>query len=125
LFDPRSAFVRIVVDKVALGEVFLRVLRFHPLSIIPTALHIHLQLRVAVTRRTNGRSLGTFQKVKFVRKWGRIGYKNKLNFIFFVLKGLKVGEPSIFTNLSTRIRFFVLSRDTSNIHGYIISDNHN
>jgi hypothetical protein len=32
----------IVVDKVALGQVFLRVLRFSPASIIPTLLHIHL-----------------------------------------------------------------------------------
>jgi hypothetical protein len=33
-----------------------------PVSIIPPMLHTHLHLHVAVTRRTNGRSLGTFQK---------------------------------------------------------------
>jgi hypothetical protein len=32
------------VDKVALGQVFLRVLRFSPASIIPPLLHIHLSL---------------------------------------------------------------------------------
>jgi hypothetical protein len=31
----------IVVDKVALGQVFLRVLRFSPVRIIPLLLHIH------------------------------------------------------------------------------------
>jgi len=62
-FDPKSAYERFVVDKVALWQVCLRVLRFYSLSIIPTKLHTQLHLRVAVTRRTNGRSLGTFQKV--------------------------------------------------------------
>jgi hypothetical protein len=34
----------IVVDKVALGQVFLRVLRFTPVSIIPPILHTHFRL---------------------------------------------------------------------------------
>jgi hypothetical protein len=34
--------VGFVVDKVALGQVFLRVLQFSPVSIIPPLLHIHL-----------------------------------------------------------------------------------
>jgi hypothetical protein len=34
--------VGFVVDKVALGQVFLRVLWFSPASIIPPLLHIHL-----------------------------------------------------------------------------------
>jgi hypothetical protein len=34
--------VGFVVDKVALGQVFLRVLRFSPVTIIPPLLHIHL-----------------------------------------------------------------------------------
>jgi len=34
--------VGFVVDKVALGQVFLRVLRFSPANIIPPLLHIHL-----------------------------------------------------------------------------------
>jgi branched-subunit amino acid transport protein len=36
--------VGFVVDKVALGQVFLQVLRFAPASIIPPLLHIHLSL---------------------------------------------------------------------------------
>jgi hypothetical protein len=34
--------VGFVVDKVVLGQVFLRVLRFYPANIIPPLLHIHL-----------------------------------------------------------------------------------
>jgi hypothetical protein len=34
--------VGLVVDKVALGQVFLRVLRFSPANIIPPLLHIRL-----------------------------------------------------------------------------------
>jgi len=51
-FDPRSVHVRFVVDKVALGQVFLRVLRYSPVSIILPIFHIHLH--VALTERTNG-----------------------------------------------------------------------
>jgi len=42
------------------GQVLLRVALVAPVSIIPPMFHIHLHLYVALTRRTNGRSLGTF-----------------------------------------------------------------
>jgi hypothetical protein len=38
-FDPGSAHVGFVVDKLALGQVFLRVLRFSPVHVIPPVLH--------------------------------------------------------------------------------------
>jgi hypothetical protein len=38
-FDPGSVHVGFVVDKVALEQVFPRVLRFSPVSFIPTVLH--------------------------------------------------------------------------------------
>jgi hypothetical protein len=38
-FDPRSVHVGFVMDKVALGHVFPRVLRFSPVSFIPPVLH--------------------------------------------------------------------------------------
>jgi hypothetical protein len=41
-FVPGSRHVGFMVDKVALGQVFLRVLRFYPANIIPPLLHIHL-----------------------------------------------------------------------------------
>jgi hypothetical protein len=60
-FGPRSVCVTFVVDRVALGQVFIPVLRFSPVSIIPSMLHTQLHLHVALTRRTNRRSLGTFR----------------------------------------------------------------
>jgi hypothetical protein len=42
LLRPGSIQVGFVVDKVALDQVFLRVLRFSPVNIIPPLLHIHL-----------------------------------------------------------------------------------
>jgi hypothetical protein len=38
-FDPGLVHVGFVVDKVALGQVFPRVLRFYPVSFIPPVLH--------------------------------------------------------------------------------------
>jgi hypothetical protein len=40
-FAPSSVHVEFVVDTVALNQVFLRVLRFYPVSMIPPLLHIH------------------------------------------------------------------------------------
>ena len=48
--------MRCVVDKVVLIRVFLLVLWFSPFSTIPSMLYINFD--VAVTRRTNGRSVG-------------------------------------------------------------------
>jgi hypothetical protein len=42
-FDLKSVHVRLV-DKVALGHVFLGLLRFSLVSIIPSMLHTHLHL---------------------------------------------------------------------------------
>jgi hypothetical protein len=38
-FDSGSVHVEFVMDKVALGQVFLRVLRFSPANFIPPVLH--------------------------------------------------------------------------------------
>jgi len=58
-FDPRAVNVRFVVDKLALGQGFLRKLGFSPVSIIPPLFHTHLHLHVLLTRNTKGRSLET------------------------------------------------------------------
>jgi len=63
-FDPRSVHMRFVVDRVALGQVSIRTLRFLSL-LIPTLLYTHLHLHVAFPSRTNERSLRTFQKQCF------------------------------------------------------------
>ena len=38
-FDPGSVHLGFVVDKVAVGQVFLRILRFSPVNFIPPVLH--------------------------------------------------------------------------------------
>jgi len=49
-FDTGQVYMVFVVDKLALGQVFLQVLRFSPISIIPLTLHNHLHLN---TKETN------------------------------------------------------------------------
>ena len=71
-----------------LHTVFLQLLPLSPVSTIPQMLHIHLRLYVALknTIRTNGRSLGTFQKTTLFRIYRSI--VQTITFIFFVLRGL-------------------------------------
>ena len=66
------------------GTGFLRALRCSPVYIIPPKLHTHLHLHVALTRKTNGRSLGTIQKARLFRKSGSIEQKRTST----VFKGL-------------------------------------
>ena len=47
-----------ILETVALCQVFLWVLSFYLVSIIPPVLHTYLHLHVALTRRMNGRKLG-------------------------------------------------------------------
>jgi hypothetical protein len=41
IFDAGSVFVRFLVEKVALGQVFIRVLRFYPVSRVPPCLFLY------------------------------------------------------------------------------------
>ena len=62
-----------VVDKVALGEIFSKSISF-PLSVSFHHCSVFiLHLLVALSRKTNGRSLVTFQKSVVFRKWGIVG----------------------------------------------------
>jgi len=65
---PRAVCVKFVMDEVALREGFLWRLRLAPTSIIPAALHTHLPMPNTLTRKTNGRDLGTAQKPMLYRK---------------------------------------------------------
>ena len=42
MFDPGSVDVRLIVDRVALGQGFLRELRFSPVNIIPPMLTLFI-----------------------------------------------------------------------------------
>ena len=59
-----------------------RKLRFYPVFIIPPMLHTHFHIHVALTRRTNGRSLGTSQK-KQCSFWNRRTLNRKVLSLFF------------------------------------------
>ena len=52
-----------VVDKLVLGQAFLLVPRCSLVIANPHMLHTRLHLHLALTRKTNGRSLGTFPKI--------------------------------------------------------------
>jgi hypothetical protein len=43
-----QSFIKFVVDEVVPGQVFLRILRFSPLSIIPQMLHTHFNLNTTL-----------------------------------------------------------------------------
>jgi hypothetical protein len=45
---------------------FFPVLRFSPVTIIPSMLRTHLHLTSTVIRRTSGRSLGTFKQSNYL-----------------------------------------------------------
>jgi hypothetical protein len=70
-FDCSLDHVRFLMDTVALGEVFVRVRPFSPVSIIPAVLHGYLHLTLLT--RTNGRILVTIQKAILFRQSGSIG----------------------------------------------------
>jgi hypothetical protein len=54
-FDPRSVHVNYVVDKVALGQVSLPVLRVSLGRVVPPILLAHLRLNTRRVRRTSRR----------------------------------------------------------------------
>ena len=56
--------VKFAVENVVAGQVFVLVLRFWPVSDIPSMLHT-FHFSTTVTRRTNERSLGTFNRMLF------------------------------------------------------------
>jgi hypothetical protein len=55
-----------------LSTFFFSVLLYSPVRTIPPMIHSHLHLHKALTRRTNGQSLGTFLKSLLFRKPGNI-----------------------------------------------------
>jgi len=64
-FDLGPVHVRFVDAKLALGQGYSEYFGRCPVSIIPPMLRTHFHLQAARTRKTNRRSLGTFQKAVF------------------------------------------------------------
>jgi hypothetical protein len=73
MFDPKSVHLGFVVDRVTLEQVFLGILKFPLFAVIPLVLHSRLHLHVALSRRTNGRRVGNFQKTVLCRKPVSVG----------------------------------------------------
>ena len=94
-------------------------LLFYLLSIIPTKLQTQFHLPVAVNR-TNGRNLGTFQKVNFFRKWEGMGYKNRHTVTFSVLKVLIAGGTFILPFRPSTVIVCLRQRDTLCYHETIL-----
>jgi hypothetical protein len=58
---------------------------FCPVKIIPTTLHSQFHLHIALTRRENGRNLGSFKKPKLLPKSGGLD----INMLLFILEKLE------------------------------------
>jgi len=63
--DPRLVFVRFVVEKVAMGQCYVRVLRIFLVRIIPLMLHTHLYPVTYLTARASGGNLRAFKQSEF------------------------------------------------------------
>ena len=59
-------------DKVALGQVSLRVFRVFPVSVIPPLFHTVTLLHFSGTRSRKGRRMGTFREAKMFRNSGSL-----------------------------------------------------
>lgn len=75
-----SIYVSFMVNRVPMRQVFLPVFLSHRVNTIPPTLHTHPHVRVSLTRKTKGRSLGTSQKATVVRKSGSTGWKGACRF---------------------------------------------
>jgi hypothetical protein len=76
---------------VTLGHIFLNTSVFSCQN--STMFHTHLHLHVAPTRRTNGRSLASFQKAVVFRKSGNIEEKDVFTLFCFIFPGLMQVVP--------------------------------
>jgi hypothetical protein len=88
-----------MVDRLTLGHVFLNTSVFSCQN--STMLHTHLHLHVASTRRTNGRSLASFQKAVVFRKSGKIEEKSLSLYFVFIFPVLMQLVP-VLARLNTR-----------------------
>ena len=82
--DPREVNVRLVLDKVALGQVFLQASRFFDVRNIPSVLHTHFYLNATLIRRSST----AWEIFKAMLCWisGSTGPKNKhFHIVFFPL----------------------------------------
>ena len=75
--------MRFAVDNAPLDQILLQIIRVSAVNIIAPMLHYSLHLLVALPRKNNGRSLGSFPEAMIFRKSEKIGYK--ITFTFFLV----------------------------------------
>jgi len=71
--------------------------------------HTHIHLYIAFTRRTNGQSLGAFQKAMLLQNLGNIGWK-----IISVLQRVKI--MSVYANMHEWLN----TKSTLQIHNWCV-----
>ena len=91
-FDPGSAQVWCMVDRVALGRFLSKYFGFFPVSIIPPMFHNHLRLHTTITRTTSGRSLGIFKQSNVL---SGVGWKLDIKVPAHCVLGLKGYTPVV------------------------------
>ena len=77
----RSQLMRFLMDRVALGQFFLRILRLSPFSIIPLFLLFIYMFQSNI--KIKGRRLRTFQKIIALSKSGSIRQSNSITILLF------------------------------------------
>lgn len=65
--------VLFAADKITLGQVFLVLLHYSPVSIIPPMIRAHFHLKTSLCRRTSGRSVGISEQSSGVAEWPALG----------------------------------------------------
>ena len=96
-FDPRSVHVRFVLGEVAMGQVFLRIIRLSLFYIIPTKLpHPHPSIRCSYQQDKRAKS-GNIPRAMLFRKSGRTGKETA--FTYFILRMVKARRLTLWHGL--------------------------
>jgi hypothetical protein len=99
-----------MVDITTLGQGFLRVLRFSPVTTIPPELDTHLHLNIVPIIRAIGRNVETIKQSNFLRDIGKYVH-------FMAPQGSRK-----FCKLFTRFYMRYLGVHISNYHAFEISE---
>ena len=94
-FYLRPVNVKFVANGVALGQVFLQVLRFYTGGIILPVPHIHLYCNEQLICMTSVRSLGTFQQSSVLSGIGSTGQKWTSTLLFKIIMGPEIFKLSM------------------------------
>ena len=73
--------MRFVVSKVALGQVFLSMIKFSPINIILPMLHTHIRLQAVGIQRTSRQGLGTLKWIRALPEIEGIGKNSTVIFL--------------------------------------------